>query len=252
MRKAADSHLSGEQAKIADTGIKALIPIDRPFLDYVLSALADAGYARVCLVIGPEHGAIRDYYGGLMTRRVKVDFAIQDKPLGTADAVAAAEAFAGDDGFIAINSDNYYPTVAFEGLARLDGPGAALFDRDGMLAGSNIPPERIASFSVVEVQDGRMARIFEKPTADVIARLRPPIAVSMQCWRFDKRIFEACRKIKPSPRNELELPDAVQYTIDNLGARVAALILKAPVLDLSSRNDIAAVAAKLKGTQVVL
>ena len=252
MRKAAASQLSGEQAKIADTGIKALIPIDRPFLDYILSALADAGFRRVCLIIGPEHDAIRNYYGQLKTDRVRIEFAIQEKPRGTADAVAAAEKFAGDDGFVVINSDNYYPVIAFEGLAKLDGPGTAVFDKDGMLAGSNIPPERISAFAVVEVRDGKMVRILEKPSADVLAKLTPPIGLSMQCWRFDKRIFEACRNIKPSPRNELELPDAVQYTIDKLGAQYAALMFKAPVLDMSSREDIAAVAAKLKGVKVVL
>jgi glucose-1-phosphate thymidylyltransferase len=34
--------LQDTQAAIADTGIKGLIPIDRPFLDYVLTAVADA------------------------------------------------------------------------------------------------------------------------------------------------------------------------------------------------------------------
>ena len=34
--------LSADQAAVAATGIKALMPIDRPFLDYVLGALAEA------------------------------------------------------------------------------------------------------------------------------------------------------------------------------------------------------------------
>ena len=40
----ADEHasLDPKQAAVADQGIKAMIPIGRPFLDYVLSALADA------------------------------------------------------------------------------------------------------------------------------------------------------------------------------------------------------------------
>ena len=41
--------LEDEQAAVAETGVKALIPIDRPFLDYVLSAAAEAGCRRVCL-----------------------------------------------------------------------------------------------------------------------------------------------------------------------------------------------------------
>ncbi len=36
------SHLSAAQEAAADTGMKAMIPIKRPFLDYVLSGLADA------------------------------------------------------------------------------------------------------------------------------------------------------------------------------------------------------------------
>ena len=53
----AEADLDAGQEAVAATGVKALIPIDRPFLDYVLGDLAEAGYRRVCLVIGPEHGA---------------------------------------------------------------------------------------------------------------------------------------------------------------------------------------------------
>ena len=73
------------QAEAADRGVKAMIPIGRPFLDYVLSALADAGYTEACLVIGPEHDAIRDYYERTAPpRRMRVSFAIQAEPRGTA------------------------------------------------------------------------------------------------------------------------------------------------------------------------
>ena len=54
--------LDAQQAQMADSGLKAMIPVGRPFLDYVLSGLADAGFREVCLVIGPEHGIVRDYY----------------------------------------------------------------------------------------------------------------------------------------------------------------------------------------------
>ena len=44
MRKSdADAALDAKQAAAAETGIKALIPIDRPFLDYVLHVIAQAG-----------------------------------------------------------------------------------------------------------------------------------------------------------------------------------------------------------------
>lgn len=254
MRKAdGEANLSREQAEAAGAGVKAMIPIGRPFLDYVLNGLADAGYRRICLVIGPEHEQIRSYYGRkIKPKRLEIEFAIQEKPLGTADAVAAAEKFAGDDGFLAINSDNYYPREALAALRELDGPGLAVFDQDAMIRDGNIPPERVTKFSVVITEDGCLSRIVEKPTPEFLASLPKPIGVSMNCWRFDKRIFEACRKIKPSPRNELELTDAVQYTIDNLGARYRALPYAAAVLDITSRSDIEIVAAKLKGSDVNL
>src|SRR3972149_3491131 len=63
MRRADDGVLlANPQAAAAETGVKALIPMRRPFLDYVLSALADAECGRVCLVVGPEHDALREYY----------------------------------------------------------------------------------------------------------------------------------------------------------------------------------------------
>ena len=256
MRKQSEvnSSLTSEQAKIAETGIKALVPIDRPFLDYVMTVLADAGYRRICLVIGPEHDALRNYYGHeVQTDRLSFDFAVQEEPKGTGDAVAAAEAFAGDDPFIVINSDNYYPLEALRGLRELDTPGLAVFDRAAMFAGSNVAADRITKFAVVEQDDaGDLKRIVEKPDEATVAALPEPVGVSMNCWRFDRRIFEAARMIEPSPRGEYELPDAVQVTIDQLGARYRVLTYKAPVLDLSSRDDVAGVAERLKGQEVRL
>ena len=44
MRKCdAAAQLDARQSAAADAGMKGMIPIRRPFLDYILSALADAG-----------------------------------------------------------------------------------------------------------------------------------------------------------------------------------------------------------------
>ena len=113
--------LDAEQRAAADSGQKAMIRFGRPFLDYVLADLAEAGYRHVCLVIGPEHREIRDYYGSLKTNRLTVDFAVQQEPRGTADAVAAAEQFGGGDHFLVINSDNLYPQEALTAIRKLPG-----------------------------------------------------------------------------------------------------------------------------------
>jgi glucose-1-phosphate thymidylyltransferase len=254
MRKAdADASLTAEEAAVAATGVKAMIPIGRPFLDYVLSSLADAGYRRVCLVIGPEHTQVREYYSRLATRLIHVDFAVQEHPLGTADAVAAAEVFADDGNVLVINSDNYYPTEAVKALRTIGGSGLAAFQADGLLAGGNIPAERIAKFALVQADaKGHLVRIIEKPDKATLEAMPKPLCLSMNCWMFGPAIFRACRAINPSPRGELEITDAVQYAIDHLGESFRVLRFNLPVLDLSSRGDVAAIKDKLAGVEVRL
>src|SRR5688500_11821550 len=127
--------LDAKTSAVADTGLKAMIPIGRPFLDYLLSALADAGFTDVCLVIGPEHTPVRDHYGGdSKPSRIRIHFAVQEEPLGTADAVLAAEQFAGADSFVVINSDNFYPPAALAELHARSAPAMVAFSREAMIA----------------------------------------------------------------------------------------------------------------------
>lgn len=250
--KVADVDVDSDQAEVADTGIKALIPIDRPFLDYVISALADAGYTEICLVIGPRHDALRDYYGGLKTERVRIHFAVQEEPRGTADAVASAEGFVQGDSFVVINSDNYYPVEALKKLREIDSCGTVAFDRKGLVAG-NIPFERIARFAILDLDEqGFLRGIVEKPDSDWVATLPEPVCVSMNCWRFDADIFTACRHIKPSVRGELEMADAVVYAMTHLHKPFLGVPANLPVLDMTSRADIASVAEHLKDVAVRL
>jgi len=246
--------LDERQAAVAETGVKALMPIGRPFLDHVLSAAADAGFRRVCLVVGPEHEAVRDYYTReAMPRRLRIEFAVQPEPKGTADAVLAAEAFAGDDEFAAINSDNYYPADALAGLRAEAGAAVALFEHDCMLREGNVPPERLRQFAVGKIDaDGFLADILEKPDEATLAALPRPLRLSMNCWRFTRAIFAAARAIGPSSRGEYEIPDAVRFAMGELGERFHVLRVRGAVLDLSTRQDVTAVAARLAGMEVEL
>ena len=81
--------LTAKQSRIADAGIKALMPVagDKTMLELILDSLSAAGFDHVCLVIGPEHSAIRDFCSD---NNLDVRFAIQVEPRGTADAVLAA------------------------------------------------------------------------------------------------------------------------------------------------------------------
>jgi len=251
-QKVEDISVNENQAKIADTGIKALIPIDRPFLDYVISALADAGYEEICLVIGPNHQAIRDYYEHLEKKRVSILFALQAEPRGTADAIASAKSFAQKDPFLVINSDNYYPIEALKKIRQLDQCGTIAFDRKGLLKG-NIPAERIARYAILDIDKNQHLRgIVEKPDPEWVNTLPEPICVSMNCWRFDAQIFKACEHIKPSVRGEFEIADAVKFAMHDLGTTFYALPDSHPVLDMTSRSDIASVTEQLWHVDVSL
>jgi dTDP-glucose pyrophosphorylase len=246
--------LGEDQARVADTGVKAMIPIGRPFLDYVLSGLADAGLAEVCPVIGPEHDAVREHYGGASApTRVRVDFAVQAQPLGTADAVAAAAGVVGTRDFLVLNSDNYYPVDAYRALAALDGPGLVAFERDAMIRDSNVPADRVSQFAVVRIGDDEsMLDVVEKPDAETLAAFGRDVYLSMNCWRFDTSVMDACRRVPLSARGERELTDAVRLARHEAGTRFRVVRMKAGVLDLSSRGDIAGVAGRLSGVEVRL
>lgn len=248
-----DASLDAGQASVAETGVKAMIPVGRPFLDYVLGSLADAGFRKVCLVIGPEHTQVRDYYENeAALSRITVEFAEQLRPLGTADAVLAAESFANGDAFVVLNSDNYYGPSVLSELSRLEEPAVVGFARSGLIELGNVPPDRVTRFGALDFgPDGYLRRILAKPN-DAMLSSGEEIYGSMNCWLFDSGIFRACREIAVSPRGELELPRAVQLAIDSHGLRMKVIKVRAPVLDLSSRKDIAGVQARLRDVEVFL
>jgi dTDP-glucose pyrophosphorylase len=243
-----DASLTPEQEQIADRGIKAMIPIGRPFLDYSMSALADAGLREICLVIGPEHDVIRSYYESLKTTRVRISFAIQQQPLGTADALRATQHFTGLECFLVVNSDNYYPVEALRKLRELSGSGTVGFERGELLRSGRIAEGRLNAYATLETDAaGYLRRINEKP-----ASIQTDALISMNCWAFTPTIYRACEAIGPSARGEYEIPSAVQYAIDNLGERFRVMPFAGEVLDLSTRTDIGTVARALEAQAVAL
>jgi dTDP-glucose pyrophosphorylase len=248
------SALDQDQVRVADTGVKAMIPVGRPFLDFVLSALADAGIHEVVLVIGPEHDVVRDYYTNTcVPTRLRLSFAIQERPLGTADAVVAAATLVDGHDFLVLNSDNYYPPDALRALVALDGPGVVVFGREAMIRDANVSADRIRQLAVVRIAaNDRLLDIIEKPDAAALASLGDDVFVSMNCWRFNQIVLDACRRVDLSPRGELELPDAVRLAIARMGCEFRVVRMNAGVLDLSNRGDIADIKARLASVRVSL
>ncbi|HEY5219078.1 MAG TPA: sugar phosphate nucleotidyltransferase [Gemmatimonadaceae bacterium] len=239
------------QAAAAARGMKAMIPIGRPFLDYALSALADAGCTAACLVIGPEHTDIREYYNRPgATERITIAFAEQREPRGTADAMLAAERFAAGERVLMVNSDNYYPASALAALRAVPGSGLLGFEREALTRRGNIEAARVLKYALLALHaDGSLAQIVEKPDAATAAALGTNTLVSMNAWVFGPAIYDACRRVAPSVRGELELQDAVRIAVGEMGERFDVVRVSEGVLDLSSRGDIASVRERLAGVE---
>lgn len=253
-KKVEGLELDAQTASLADQGMKGMIPIGRPFLDHLLQALLDAGLRQFCLIVAPEAPALRDYYQavGKSLPGARIDFAVQEKPIGTANAVAAGRDWAADKPFLVLNSDNYYFPETVRTLAQAEAPATIAFERGALIAGSNIPADRIQRFAVIEIDAaGHMRRIVEKPAnPDQYAR-DGQLFVSMNCFMFTKEIFAACDAIGPDRvRKEYELPTAVQYSIEKLGLTYQAVPAHEGVLDLTGRADIEPVRRMLAGHKV--
>lgn len=254
MQRAHESaNLDARQIDVAQSGLKAMMPVGRPFIDYVLSGLADAGYRRVCLVTGLNHDVLREHVRPFNSGRIEIEFATQHEPLGTANAMAAAADFVADDAFLLINSDNYYPVSALAGLRSLSGSGVAAFRPTGLCRG-NITAERIRNFAILKLDGGskHLQRVLEKPDDQTYETVKDKLLVSMNCWRFTPAIFEACRSIPKSARGEFELTDAVSHAIDRLGEPFEVLVVDEPVLDLSTQADVSEVTRRLASVEVRL
>ena len=109
-----------------------------------------------------------------------------------------------------------------------------------MVRDSNVPADRVSQFAVVRIGgDETMLDIVEKPDAATLASFGDDVYLSMNCWRFDASVLDACRRVPLSARGERELTDAVRLARHDSGTRFRVVRMKAGVLDLSSRGDIA-------------
>ena len=244
--------LSDDQRRAAERGAKGMMPLGaRPFLDYVLSALADAGIRDVTLVVAPEHESIREHFERThVPARVRLRYAVQAEPRGTADAVLSVRGVVDDAPFLVLNSDNYYPVAAFRDLAALGGAGLVAFEAETLVREGGLEPERVFKYALLDIDDaGFLRAVREKPSADDPLAQRDERWVSMNLWSFTPVIFEACARVRPSARGELEIQDAVTIAMHDLGERFGVVRMRAGVLDMSSRADVAFVASQLAGIE---
>ena len=87
---------------------KPMMPVgEKPFLEYLLHRLNNAGIKRVILSVGYKHEIISAYFG-CEFRGMHLTYSIEECPLGTGGAVAKAFHYTDDDTVAVFNGDSYF------------------------------------------------------------------------------------------------------------------------------------------------
>jgi len=267
MRKALSVPLNPRLRREAEELSKSMIGVGegfRPFLDYVLFNVREAGYRDVVIVIGERDNSIREYYGkaerGNEVFGLSVSYAIQriplgrGKPLGTADALlqalGAAPQWRGRK-FTVCNSDNLYSVEALRLMLASEDPGAMIdYDR----AALEFDQAMIEQFAVTRVSArGFLVDILEKPHAGAMTQSQDGsgrIGVSMNLFRLSyDLVLPFLESVPLHPlRLEKELPAAIQMMVRKYPESVRAIPMAEHVPDLTSQSDIPRVQEYLRRT----
>jgi glucose-1-phosphate thymidylyltransferase len=193
---------------LTHTSAKQLVPVaNKPVLFYGIEAMAQAGIEQVGIIIAPETGSeIRAAAGDGSQFGVSIQYIEQDEPLGLAHAVLTAEDYLDGSPFVMYLGDNLLRDgiVDLVDTFRTEQP-------DALILLTPVPdPEH---YGVAELNDGRVARLVEKPR-------EPQTDLALVgVYMFTPSIFDAARAIEPSWRGELEITDAIQTLVDR-GLRV--------------------------------
>lgn len=90
---------------------KTMAPIgDRPFLEYLVTLLAHLGIQSITMLTGYLAPAISNHFGDGKAYGLKIDYSVEDEPLGTGGAVARAlrTRVAGTEQVLLLNGDTFF------------------------------------------------------------------------------------------------------------------------------------------------
>jgi len=200
---------------------KQLVPIyNKPMVYHPLSTLMLAGIRDILVITTPDDlPAFRRLLGDGKDLGLRLDYAVQPRPEGLAQAFLIGREFIGKDAVALALGDNVFyghdlPRVLQKAAARRDGATVLAYRvRDPSRYG-------VVSFDA----EGRPVDIEEKPS-----RPRSSFAVT-GLYFYDHRVIEIAAALRPSARGELEITDVNraylergQLHVERLGRGVAWL-----------------------------
>jgi glucose-1-phosphate thymidylyltransferase len=207
---------------------KPMVPVaNRPILEYVVEAVADAGIEEIVLIVGYERDRIQTHFGDGDEWGVDIEYVRQTPQLGTGHAVQQVEA-AMDGDFLVCNGDRIIESGLIERAAAE--PTAA----------PDVAVTRVSTpgrYGVVEIDGDRVVGIDEKPEGEPTSEI-----INAGVYRFSPDVFEAIKRTDPAPSGETTLPG----TIDTLAAETTVTPIRyrgawmdvSQLWDLLSANDV--------------
>jgi len=184
---------------------KQLVPVyDKPLIYYPLSTLMLAGVREILVISTPEDiDLYRKLLGDGKEIGLTLDYAIQEKPRGIAEAFIIGKDFIGSSSVTLALGDNVFYGHGFPELLR----NAANVENGATVFAYKVhDPER---YGVVSFDDrGRAESLEEKP-----ANPKSSYAVT-GLYFFDNDVVEIAANISPSVRGELEITDVNRHYLD--------------------------------------
>jgi glucose-1-phosphate thymidylyltransferase len=173
---------------LTHTQNKHLLPIaNKPILHYAIEAAVDAGIKKIGIVCNAESDEVPRAIGNGKRWGVSITYIPQKAPMGLAHVVKISEKFIGKDNFIFYLGDNMVVGGVRRFIEEFEQSGCNCY-----LTLSKVQdPER---FGVPEIKNGKIIRVEEKPK-----KPKSQYAVA-GIYVYDRHIFEAVKKIKPSKR----------------------------------------------------
>ena len=184
---------------------KQLQPVyDKPMIYYPLSTLMLGGVQEVLLISTPhDTPRFKDLLGDGSQWGIKIEYAVQEKPAGIAQAFIIGSEFIGKDPVTLILGDNiFYGKMNLKMI--MDGfhNGETSSEKEVGARIFGYPVNDPERYGVVEFDDQqKVLSIVEKPAKPKSRYAVPGLYV------YDNSVVQKARDLKPSPRGELEITD---------------------------------------------